>query len=183
MRKILGRLIEILLAYILVFYVLYYLQISISSQFWLFISVGLWLTLGHAIKRKLKYQGILASWYAPLSRVNERGLGYAFFALTFISIFYSKNLYQKEIIFTVLIATITLLIIHLLIKSKTPKPLFKSIILFSSIEAYFITEQLLYLLQRGFSFDNLIYQAILLIVLIYVISQSNYYFLRNFAIM
>lgn len=180
MRKILGRLIEILLAYILVFYVLYYLQISISSQFWLFISVGLWLTIGHAIKRKLKYQGILASWYAPLSRVNERGLGYAFFALTFISIFYSKNLYQKEIIFTVLIATITLLIIHLLIKSKTPKPLFKSIILFSSIEAYIITEQLLYLLQRGFSFDNLIYQAILLIVLIYVISQSNYYFLRNF---
>lgn len=180
MRKIFCRLIEILLAYILVFYFLYYLKISIPSQFLLFIFVALWITLGHVIKRKLKYQGFLASWYAPLSRINERGLGYAFAALTFLSIIYSKDFIQKELITSVLFAVIGLFTLNIVIRSKSSKPFYKIIILFSSIESYFITNQILYLTQRSFSFDNLIIQTILLLALIYVISQSNYYFLRNF---
>lgn len=179
MRVIFGRIFEIFLAYIIVFYIFYYLEISVSS-YWLLISVGLWLTIGHVIKRKLKYQGIFSSWYAPLCRINERGLGYTFVTLTFISVFYYKNNLQKEMLSSVIIATSTLLFLNLLIKSKIPKPFYKVIILFSAIESYFISQQLLYLTQRSFTYDDLIYQALLLFLLIYAISQSNYYFLRNF---
>lgn len=179
MRLIFGRLFEILFAFFIVFYIFNYLKISVPS-FWLLFWVGIWLTIGHAIKLKLKYQGFFASWYAPLSRINERGLGYIFIICTLISIFYTKNIFPKELLFSALIATSLLLIYNFLVKSKIPKPLYNLIIVFSAIESYFTSQLVLYLIQGSLSYDDLFYQTILLLILIYIVTQANYYFLRNF---
>lgn len=175
-----GRLIEIFLAYIFVFYILYYLEIPIASHLWLILGVGLWLTMGHIIKRKLKYQGVLASWYAPLTRIDERILGYFLFLLTTLSVYSSSIIIITNILYPVIIYTLILLILNSTIKSKRIKPYFNFIIIFSSIQVYFIFKYILYLLEDNIYANNIIYQLILF-SLIYLTSYINYYFLRNFS--
>jgi hypothetical protein len=178
MRILLGRFFEIVIAYLLISYILNSLNISISSHLWLATSITAWLLYGHHIKKKLKYQGMLSSWYAPLTKINERNLSLSFICLSLYIALQYPIYFQKDII---LIAVISLLIhvIFFTYYNKLKIPFFKLILIISSIETYLIAI-LIIKITNGI-FENILIIMMIQNVLLILISKCNYYLLRNFV--
>lgn len=179
MHKAFGFLLEVLLAYVVVQYVLAYLGISIPSKMWLAVFLIIWLTTGHLAKKSLRYQGLLSNWYAPFCRVNERNLGLSLFLITIFCLYKLETLINSDLLYTLLFFNLINLITSNLVTPNLNKPYLTYIYLFSCVQIYFITNQFLYLTHNNFELKNLAHQALLLLASI-AITQVNYLFLRNF---
>ena len=177
MRILLGRVFEIFIAYLLLSYIFYCVGVLVSSHFWLLIIIAAWLSLGHQIKKKLKYQGIFASWYALLTKINERNLSLGIIGLSVYSAWQNHSYFQKE----TFIATAIALLIQIVIITyyyKIQIPLLK-IQIISAIESYLLALIMFKLTQDKLN-NLLIYIAIQTFTLT-LITKCNYYLLRNFV--
>lgn len=179
MYYFLGRIIEVLIAFILIKYLSFYLiSLAFPSNFWLLMIVGAWISIGHQLKKRLRYQGLLANWYAPLIILNETVLSYIFIILTVYCLV--KNAFNYSLDLALILTTSMLIIIltnYLRIKIKRP-PLLKTIVFFSTVQIYII--QLNYSNYVQFKIENVIYYIIIEIVLLSTLSYINYLYLRNF---
>lgn len=143
-------------------------------------SIAAWLCLGHHMKKKLKYQGVFSSWYAPLSTVNERGLCISIALLGIYSATNISNPPPKDLIISVIAAiSVNLFSIEYFLGKGIP--LRKTILLFSSIEAIFLS---LFIFEKSLhkilQSDQLITFTISEIILILIIYTCNYYCMKNF---
>lgn len=180
MRSIMFRVIEILTVYVLLYCLCSYLSISIPSPLWFIIGISIWITLGHRIKTRLKYRGMFSSWYAPITIINERILGYALILLSILSFIYMEPIFFEYLFYCVLIAALIHLSAALLFDRYYRRPLKKTIILASSIETYFATYFVLYFIQKSITSENILIGSLLILFFNVLITQCNYYFLRNY---
>ncbi|EPF6486010.1 hypothetical protein MMD27_003531 [Acinetobacter baumannii] len=180
MRSILSRVIEIMALYALIYFFCYYLSITISSSLWLITGIAIWLTLGHKIKSRLKYRGIFSSWYAPFTIFNERVLGLGLILITIYGFISLEPLFVKNIFYCVSIASAIHFISTLFLERYNKRPFIKTIILTSTIESYFITYLFLDFIQVNITLENIISGLLLALFINVIITQCNYYFLRNF---
>ena len=156
---VLSRVIEIFIAYFLLTYLCYYLHVSVSSHFWLIATITTWLCVGHHIKRKLKYQGIFASWYAPLTKINEWNLSIGFAILSIYTALQFSNSFQKDLFLASVIAlSIQIFLCNYIYKPRPP--LLALIQITSAIESFLIA--ILILIYTQVQFDNLITYTIFL---------------------
>lgn len=180
MHHLLGRIIEVLIGFIIIKYISFYLFTFIfPSNFWLILVVGSWLTIGHILKKRLSYQGLLSNWYAPLIVLNETLLSYFFVLLTIYILVKNKLYFSVDLALTLTLSAIVLVFINYIFKKSKISPLLKTIILFSAIQIYFIQTnffQEIYL-KNGSLFYNIIIEIIILSVLSYI----NYLNMRNFV--
>ena len=147
---------------------------------WLITGITVWLALGHNIKARLKYRGIFSSWYAPLTIINERGLGYGLIIISILSFTSMEPKYLPILFYCVIIAALIHLSGSLLFERYYKRPYLKTIILASTVESYFITYLGLYFIQKSLTYQNIIIGSLLILLINIVITQCNYYFLRNF---
>lgn len=177
MLIVLSRVIEIFIAYFLLTYLCFYLHVSVGSHFWLIATITTWLCFGHHIKRKLKYQGIFASWYAPLTKINEWNLSIGFAILSIYAALQFSNSFQKDLFLASVIAlSIQIFLCNYIYKPRSP--LLALIQITSAIESFLIA--ILILIYTQVKFDNLITYTIFQNILLIMITICNYYFLRSF---
>lgn len=107
-------------------------------------------------------------------------MGYALILLSILSFIYMEPIFFEYLFYCVLISASIHLSAALLFDRYYRRPLKKTIILASSIETYFATYLVLYFIQKSITSENILIGSLLILFFNVVISQCNYYFLRNY---
>lgn len=174
-KIIVARLFEVLIAYICTYYILFYLGIKIPSHIALCAYIGVWLSAGHLLKRKLKYQGVFSSWYAPLTKLNEQILSLFFIVLSIYSVLNYQVIFLKDL-FLYTITVMAVNFIYQIVFTKNKKALLKTLSVIAALQTYIIV----YTSQKFVFLSSFPYFNTLPYIFFVVIFYSNYYSLRNF---